>query len=165
MGVVRGTHICSNQKGPQTWIKSVMGHQSSKRGNLSPFHASIKNRELVKHLNYNKIIVVYVTVDAVTTISVKTVEMIHLGKTERNLLMLLWAISLFIWFVSAHMQDIIIKKRWVENDDSCIDNHSSCSCYDVLCTAAIYTQTLSPQKFKQQENFLVKVEWHYFFYK
>lgn len=66
-----------------------MGHQSSKLGNLSPFHASIKNRELVKHLNYNKIIVVYVTVDAVTTISVKTVEMIHLGKTERNLLMLL----------------------------------------------------------------------------
>lgn len=43
-----------------------MGHQSSKQGNISPFHASIKNRALVKHPYCNKIIVVYVTVDAVT---------------------------------------------------------------------------------------------------
>lgn len=51
--------------------------------------------------------------------------------------------TIYMVFLSPHA-GYNYKKRWkVENDDSCIDIHSSCSCYDVLCIAAIYTQMLS----------------------
>lgn len=48
------------------------------------------------------------------------------------------------------------KKRWVKNGDWCIDNLSSCSCYDVLYTAAMLS--LQNYNFKQHEKwFLVRV--------
>ncbi len=45
----------------------------------------------------------------------------------------------------------------MKNGASCIDNRSSCSCYDVLYTGAMLS--LQNDNFKQHENlFLVRVE-------
>ncbi len=61
------------------------------------------------------------------------------GKMEKVML---------IWEISAHMQTNDVWKTLSEivciQSDPCIDSHSSCSWYDILCPAAIYIQILSP---------------------